>query len=108
MVAPPMIYVPQLNDLLYNQVEVGAQNVSHHGEGPFTGNVNAKQLSDMDVPWAIVGHSERRMIMGESVDDVAKKVKEAMRNGLKVIYCVSQTAMDRDLGPEHTMNGMHN
>lgn len=61
----------------------------------------------MDVPWTIVGHSERRMIMGETVDDVIKKVKEALNHNVKVIYCVSQTAMDRELGPSHAMNGLN-
>ena len=108
MVAPPMVYVPQLNDLLYNEIDLGAQNVSHFGEGAYTGCVNAKQLNDMDVPWTIVGHSERRLIMGETTEDVTANVKEAMKNNVKVIYCVSQTAMDRELGPTHVMNGLRN
>lgn len=60
----------------------------------------------MDVPWTIVGHSERRKIFGETNEDVAKKVKEALNNNIKVIYCISETSMDRDMGHEHFMNSL--
>lgn len=106
VVAPPLIYAPQLNDLLYNQIEVGAQNISQHGPGAFTGQVNGQQLKDMDVPWAIVGHSERRFIFRETKEDIAAKVKEAMNNDIKVIYCIQQTSMDREVGPDHPMFGL--
>ena len=91
MVAPPMIYVPQLNNLLYNKIDVGAQNISQYGEGDFTGQVNGNQLQDMDVPWTIIGHSERRKIFRESNEDLAMKVKEALHNNIKIVFCISES-----------------
>ena len=60
----------------------------------------------MDVPWTIVGHSERRKIFGETNEDVGKKVKEALNNNIKVIYCIGETSMDRDMGHGHIMHGL--
>ena len=59
----------------------------------------------MDVPWTIVGHSDRK-VFGEGQDDVVKKVREALSNNIKVIYCIGETSLDRGMGREHDMHGL--
>ena len=90
---------------MYNKIDVGAQNISQRGPGAFTGQVNGEQLRDMDVPWTIVGHSDRK-IFGENQEDVGKKVREALNNNIKVIYCIGETSLDRGMGRDHDMHGL--
>ena len=59
----------------------------------------------MDVPWTIVGHSDRK-VFGEGQDDVVKKVREALSNNIKVIYFIGETSLDRGMGREHDMHGL--
>ena len=72
-------------------VEVAAQNSSAHSFGAFTGEVAAEHLKDINVTWVILGHSERRTHFGESDQIIAKKVDNALKNGLKVIFCFGET-----------------
>jgi triosephosphate isomerase (TIM) len=66
---------------------VAAQNCSNYGLGAYTGEVSPKHLKDMGIEWVILGHSERRTLMGEKDDLIVSKTKLAIENGLKVIYC---------------------
>ena len=72
-------------------VRLSAQNVSTFGQGAFTGEVNADQVKEFceDV---IIGHSERRTLLNESDDALVKKVNEAKKSGLRVIYCVQNSS----------------
>lgn len=68
-------------------VKLSSQNISSFEEGAFTGEVNAKQVKEF-ADYTLVGHSERRNYLGEKEESLFKKVKQAMKNKLKVIYCV--------------------
>jgi triosephosphate isomerase (TIM) len=77
-------------------VAVGAQNLSEHAEGAYTGEVSAAMLADFDCRYVIVGHSERRHQYGETDAQVAGKFAAAQASGLTPILCVGETLAERD------------
>jgi len=99
-VCPPAIYLPQLAALLagQNAIALGAQDVSEHASGAYTGNVSAAMLKDFGLRYAIVGHSERRQYQGESDHAVALKAKAALAAGITPIVCVGETLAQREAG----------
>jgi len=79
-------------------VSVGAQNMSQHESGAYTGEVSGAQLGDIGVEYVIIGHSERREYYGETDDSVNSKVKAALQNALKPIICVGERLNQRETG----------
>jgi triosephosphate isomerase len=79
-------------------IALGAQDVSAHGAGAFTGEVSAAMLRDFGVRFCIVGHSERRQYHGESDELVALKAKQALAHGITPIVCVGETLSQREAG----------
>jgi triosephosphate isomerase len=79
-------------------VEVGAQDVSAHASGAYTGEVSAGMLKDMGCRYAIVGHSERRQYHAESDALVADKARAALAAGITPIVCVGETLAEREAG----------
>lgn len=77
-------------------VIVGAQNFYYEDSGAFTGEVSAPMLTDLGVEAAVVGHSERREVFGESDDTVAKKAARAVSAGILPVVCVGETKEERD------------
>jgi triosephosphate isomerase len=69
---------------------VGAQNCSEHESGAYTGEVSAPMLKSMNIPYVIVGHSERRQYFGEDGKLLAKKVDIALKHGLTPIFCCGE------------------
>ncbi|HOB68083.1 triose-phosphate isomerase [Ottowia sp.] len=99
VVCPPGVYLGQLQRLLTGSpIELGAQNVSTHDNGAFTGDVSADMLKDFGVRYAIVGHSERRQHQAESDVHVAIKAKRALAAGITPIVCVGETLREREEG----------
>jgi triosephosphate isomerase len=78
------------------RARVYAQNVHWELEGPFTGEVSAPMLLELGVTGAIVGHSERRQLFGESDDTVRRRAETALEAGLAVIACVGETEAERE------------
>lgn len=78
------------------KIKWGAQNLSQFEKGAYTGEVSAAMLNDFNCTYAIVGHSERRMIFGESSQIVAEKYRAAQHSGLIPILCVGETLEQRD------------
>jgi triosephosphate isomerase len=98
-VCAPFPYLFQVRDLLAGSpVAVGAQNVSEHAQGAFTGEVSAAMLAEFDCRYVIVGHSERRSLFGETDAQVAQKMAAAARAGLRPIVCVGETLAEREAG----------
>ena len=79
-------------------VSWGAQNVSEHAQGAYTGEVSAAMLKDFGCKYALVGHSERRQLYGETDALVAAKFAAAAKQGLTPILCVGETLAEREAG----------
>lgn len=95
----PAPFLPQAEALLSGSaVGWGAQNLSEHDAGAFTGEVSAAMLADFGARYVIVGHSERRMLFGESSDIVALKMQAAWRGGLVPVVCVGEQLHERESG----------
>ena len=77
---------------------IAAQNVSSQPHGALTGEVSARQLADAGCRYVIIGHSERRRILGEDGAVLAAKLQRAREAGLTPIYCVGETEQERAQG----------
>ena len=98
-VCPPFPYLAEAAEQLKGSaVALGAQNVSEHAQGAYTGEVSAAMLKDAGCRYVIVGHSERRQLYGESDALVAKKYAAARAAGLEPILCVGETLAEREAG----------
>jgi len=75
-------------------IAFGAQDLSAHDSGAYTGEISGAFLSALDCRYVIIGHSERRTLHGESDEDVAAKVAAALKHNLAPIICVGETAED--------------
>ncbi len=97
----PAPYLAQLQSLLSvagSLIAWGAQDVSAHEQGAFTGEVSAAMLKDFGCRYAIVGHSERRQHHGETDKLVATKAQRALAVGITPIVCVGETLAQREAG----------
>ena len=98
-VCVPAIYLAQVGALLaHSSVDLGAQDVSGHVAGAFTGEVSAGMLRELGTRYVIVGHSERRQYHGETDAVVAEKAKQALAAGITPIVCVGETLAQRESG----------
>ena len=97
-VCVPAPYFAQVQGLKIVAIELGAQDVSAHASGAFTGEVSASMLKDFGARYAIVGHSERRQYHFETDSLVADKAKAALAAGITPIVCVGETLAEREAG----------
>jgi triosephosphate isomerase len=96
-VCPPFPYLGVVAEALRGSpVELGAQNCYPEKEGPFTGEVSPAMLVDVGCRWVILGHSERRHVLGESDAFINRKIKAALAAGLGIIFCVGETLQERE------------
>jgi len=79
-------------------VDLGAQDVSEHEVGAYTGEASATMLRDFGVRYCLVGHSERRQYHGESDTVVATKAQRALAAGITPVVCVGETLAEREAG----------
>jgi triosephosphate isomerase (TIM) len=101
LVAPPftaLAPVAQALDAMGSAVWVGAQSMSDHASGAFTGEVSGGMIRDAGATWVLLGHSERRQLFGETDAVVAGKTAAAMRTGPRPIVCVGETLEEREAG----------
>ncbi len=95
----PALYLAQVQSLLAGSAgSLGAQDVSSHDAGAFTGEASAAMLREFGVRYAIVGHSERRQYHFETDTLVADKARAALACGITPIVCVGETLAEREAG----------
>lgn len=99
VVIPPFVHLQAVRDALGGApVALGAQDVSVHEEGAFTGEISARMLLDLGCRYVLCGHSERRQYDGESHEQVAQKFMAARRAGLVPVLCVGESLEQRENG----------
>lgn len=98
-VCAPSVYLAQVQGLVQgSRLDLGAQDLSLHESGAFTGEVSAAMLKEFGVRYCIVGHSERRQYHQESDATVALKAQRALAAGITPIVCVGETLAQREAG----------
>jgi triosephosphate isomerase (TIM) len=97
VICPPFVFLPALAKA-NGSVPLGAQNCFWEEKGAFTGEISAAMIKDSEISYVIIGHSERRKYFGETDEIVNKKIKKASDLGLKIIFCIGETAEERDAG----------
>ena len=99
---PPFPYLSNLNDqLTAYPVRVGAQNVSHHSNGYYTGEVSAEMLAELGITLCLVGHSERRRDHHEDNALVGEKLRKLLEHKITPIACVGETLEEREAENHH-------
>ena len=103
-VCVPYPYLSQVRGLLEGSaIGWGSQDVSRHDQGAYTGEVSGKMLAEFGCRYAIVGHSERRTLFGDTDAVAADKFAAARRSGLTPIFCVGETLREREAGETETV-----
>lgn len=99
LVCPSHIYLDAVSATLGNSgISLGAQDVYFESGGAFTGEISTGMLGDVGCQYVILGHSERRHVMGESDSLINKKVKAVLEAGLTPVLCVGEQLEDREAG----------
>lgn len=104
VLCPPTIYLESVKkafdnselDFKSNVIKLGAQSVSEHDKGAYTGEISASMLKDSGCQYVIIGHSERRSHFGETSDVIAEKFAAAKEKGLIPILCMGESAEERE------------
>ncbi|KOS39450.1 hypothetical protein ACN38_g9711 [Penicillium nordicum] len=96
VISPPTIYLALTRELADPKIGVAAQNVYDKPNGAFTGEISVEQLRDTKINWAVIGHSERRVILKETDEFIARKTKAAIEGGVSVIFCIGETLEERE------------
>jgi triosephosphate isomerase len=105
VIAPSMLVLqPLSNQVDRRKFRLAAQNAYYKDEGAYTGEVSFTMLREL-VHYAIIGHSERRHVFGETLQEVALKMEAAIRNDIIPILCVGETKSERLAG--HTRRVLH-
>ncbi len=98
-VFPPSVYLDAVREAVAGSaLAYGAQNLYHESNGAYTGEISAAMLVDLGCDYVILGHSERRHILGESDTEVFKKTTAALAAGLVPIVCVGEQLSERQAG----------
>ncbi|KAI8326258.1 cytosolic triosephosphate isomerase [Martensiomyces pterosporus] len=98
VIGAPFVYVPLAAETLRKDWAVAGENCYIKEKGAFTGEVSPEMLKDVGAKWVILGHSERRSILGETDEFTAQKVVKALEAGLKVALCVGELLEEREAG----------
>lgn len=100
VLVPPFTALAKVSEALgaSENVKLGAQNMYWEKSGAFTGEISAAMLRDLFVRYVVLGHSERRMLLGETDEIVNRKVRAAHEASLRPIVCVGETLEERERG----------
>src|SRR3989338_4924464 len=97
IVCPPFTSLSTVaKELKGSNIRLGAQNLYFEQKGAFTGEISPLMLKDICVEYVIIGHSERRHILKENDEMINKKIKSALENKLKPIFCVGERLEERE------------
>lgn len=105
VIVPPFVTIPAVMETLNGCtcVGVGAQDVSDHDNGAFTGEISTAMLNELGCKYVVLGHSERRQYHGETNAYINKKIKKALAAGICPIYCIGETLEQREGGQLETV-----
>lgn len=100
IIFPPYTDIATVSDAFagVTHIAVGGQNFYPADHGAFTGEISPAMLRDAGAAWALVGHSERRHIFGETDEFIAKKTAFGLAQGFKIMLCIGETLQERDDG----------
>src|SRR5215831_3882965 len=99
VICPPFTALSEVSKaILDSNIRLGAQNMSEHNVGAYTGEIAAVMLKEFSVRYVILGHSERRQYQKESNELIAKKAAAVHAASLKPIVCVGETLAEREAG----------
>lgn len=99
IICVPFTHLTSVNAVIEpNSVSLGAENCSEHDKGAYTGEVSASMVKSTGADYVILGHSERRQYFGENNEQLLKKTREALSNGLNPIFCVGEVLEERENG----------
>ncbi|MDO8524216.1 MAG: triose-phosphate isomerase [bacterium] len=97
VVCPPFVYLAEAKKVFgVGAVKIGSQDCFWENQGAFTGEVSPTMLKNLGVKYVILGHSERVMVMGETNEMTAKKVKAVLSTGLTPVVCIGETLEERN------------
>ena len=95
-ICPPFVYIPGVFEAFKgSNISVGAQNMYFEGNGAFTGEISGQMLKDIGCRYVILGHSERRHILGESDELINRKIQKAIADELEIMFCVGELLEER-------------
>jgi triosephosphate isomerase (TIM) len=98
-ICPPACYLDAVGRVIAgSKVALGAQNVYHQPNGAFTGELSLSMLIDLGCKYVILGHSERRHVLGETDQEINKKVHASLKAGILPIVCVGELLAEREAG----------
>jgi len=98
-VAPPYTALYAVHkELVGSSIHLAAQNLYWEEKGAFTGEVSPLMLKEVGCHYVIIGHSERRQFFGETDETVNRRIKPALAQSLKVIFCIGETLKEREEG----------
>jgi triosephosphate isomerase len=98
-VAPPFVYLLAVREALAGtRIALGAQDVFYQDDGAYTGEISGAMLKDVGCRYVILGHSERRHVIGETDELINRKIVKALSDGLEVIFCVGELLEERESG----------
>lgn len=104
VICPPATLLNLLKEAAKGtNIKIGAQNMYWEEQGAFTGETSPIMLKDLGIDYCIIGHSERRQYFGETDETVNKKIKAAIKHGIKPIVCVGETLEERKEGKTESL-----
>ncbi|KKP93184.1 MAG: Triosephosphate isomerase [Parcubacteria group bacterium GW2011_GWC1_38_6] len=97
IVFPPAVFLAEFRRES-SKVKLGGQNCHWEDKGAFTGEISPKQLKSLGCKYVILGHSERRQFFQEGDEMINRKIKAALKNKLKIVFCVGETDQEKEAG----------
>ena len=98
-IAPPYTALyPVAQALKGSSIQVASQNLFWEEKGAFTGEISPVMLKEIGCQYTIIGHSERRQYFGETDETVNRRIRAGFKAGLKVIFCIGETLLEREEG----------